>query len=137
MANRFQSGAAVNSGYYLNAARWAIQPVARDGERLPEGKGDWMKIPTLLALVLTPVLGLTFLMFLPFIGFALLLAHVASPVLKLFRRSATELAGTMSPGWQPGEAHLTGKAPEKTEAAPAAKDEKLDALQGEIDARRK
>ncbi|MGC3999159.1 MAG: hypothetical protein QM767_17660 [Anaeromyxobacter sp.] len=135
MTNRFESGAAVRSGYYLNAARWAIQPVARDGERLPEGKGVWMKVPTLAALVLTPILGLTFLMFLPLIGFALLLGYLARPVVRLFHRSATELAGTMTPGWQPGEAHLTGKAPEAPTKAPA-RDEKLDALQAEIEEKR-
>lgn len=138
MANRFQSGGAVQSGYYLNPGRWAIAPIARDGERLPDGRGDWMRIPTIAALVLTPILGLTFLMFLPFIGFALFIAHLASPAVRVFRRSAADLAATVSPGWRPGEAHLTGKsegaAPEGK--GPSAGDEKLDALQKEIEARR-
>jgi hypothetical protein len=138
MTTRFQSGSAVQSGYYLNPGRWAVQPIARDGERLPEGRGDWMRIPTIAALLLAPVLGLAFLMFLPFIGFALLFAHLASPVVRVFRRSANDLAATVSPGWQPGEAHLTGKRPEdaSTDEGAAPKDEKLDALEEEIRARR-
>jgi hypothetical protein len=54
-------------------------------------------------------MGAAFLIFLPLIGFYLALATLVRPVTKLFHRSATELAATMSPGWAPGEAHLTGK----------------------------
>jgi hypothetical protein len=126
----------VNSGYYLNLSRWAIEPVAKDGGRLPEGRGTWTKIPTAAALVLVPILGATFLMFLPLIGFALVAQALASPVLNLFRSSASDLAATMHPGWQPGEAHFTGKSSESagTEEKGPSKpgEQRLDALEREI-----
>ena len=112
MTNTMKGGSTVSSGYYLNLSRWAIQPVAKDGERLPEGEGEWMKVPTAAAILLTPVLGATFLMFLPLIGFALLLQALVTPLIGIFRHGATEVAATMSPGWQPGEAHFTGKSTE-------------------------
>ena len=37
MAERFQGGSAVAGGYYLDVRRWAVAPVARDGDRLPPG----------------------------------------------------------------------------------------------------
>ena len=140
MANTFKGGSAVKSGYYFNASRWAIEPVARDGERLPEGKGEWLPIPTAAALLLTPILGATFLMFMPLVGFILTLQAITAPIVHLVRGSAKDLAATMSPGWQPGEAHFTGKSPESTkveEKGPIAEDGKLDALEKEIEAKRR
>jgi hypothetical protein len=83
-------------------------------------------------------MGGLFVVFLPFIGFALALYAASKPLVGLFHRSARELAATVTPGWQPGEAHFTGKRGEekKAEQAPPAKDEKLDALQAEIEEKR-
>ena len=46
MTTTYESGSAVLSGYYLNPTSWHVEPVARDGERLPSGRGRWMRIPT-------------------------------------------------------------------------------------------
>jgi hypothetical protein len=141
MTNTFKSGAAVQSGYYLNAAEWAVHPVARDGERLPEGRGTWRRVPTLVAIGLTPILGLMFLMFLPFIGFALAAQAAVLPVVRMFRSSAADLAATVGPGFAPGEAHLTGKRGDEKESAAGkgaeASAERLDALEREIESKRK
>ena len=140
MATTYESGSKVNSGYYFNAARWHVEPIANDGDRLPEGNGKWMKVPTAAALLLVPILGATFLMFLPFIGFALLAHAMATKAVGVFRTHATELAATMSPGWQPGEAHFTGKRAENAgveEKGPTAKGDALDALAEEIERKRK
>jgi hypothetical protein len=136
----FKGGTAVKNGYYLNLSRWAIEPVSRDGERLPEGKGEWIAIPAVAALALTPVLGATFLMLLPLNGVVLSLQALASPVVRMFQSSAADLAATVSPGWQPGEAHFTGKSPERAgieEEGPIAQDERLDALEREIEQKRR
>jgi hypothetical protein len=140
MANTFEGGAAVRSGYYYNAARWAVEPIAKDGDRLPEGEGTWMRVPTVVALGAVPLVGLGFLMALPFIGFALTAKALATPAIRLFHRSAEDLAATVSPGWQPGEAHLTGKRAENAEVEekgpPSAAGERLEALEKEIEAKR-
>jgi hypothetical protein len=141
MATTYESGSTVKSGYYFNTTRWAIEPVARDGERLPAGKGAWLRVPTAAALLLTPILGALFLMFLPLIGFVLFFRALAEPLVRMFRSSAEDLAATMSPGWTPGEAHLTGKAPENAgveEKGPiAAGSAELDALAREIEEKRR
>jgi hypothetical protein len=137
MANTFESGAAVKSGYYLDAAGWAVHPVAHDGDRLPAGRGAWRRIPTFAAIVLTPVLGLVFLMFLPVIGFLLAIQAAVLPLIRLFRASAIDLAATVGPGWAPGEAHLTGKRGEEAagEGAPEASG-RLGELEKEIEEKR-
>jgi hypothetical protein len=139
MTTTHESGSAVRSGYYFNAARWQVEPIAADGQRLPEGAGRWMRVPTALALLLVPILGAAFLVFLPVIGVVLTLQALASPVVKTFRVHATELAATMTPGWQPGEAHFTGKRPEDAvvDEGPAARVSALDALAREIEQRRR
>jgi hypothetical protein len=140
MATTFESGSAVLSGYYLNAARWHVEPIANDGDRLPAGRGSWMRVPTAAALVLVPLLGAAFLVFLPLIGFLVSLHAVASHVVKAFHGPATDLAATLSTGWQPGEAHFTGKATERAgveEKGPLASGDALDALAAEIERRRR
>jgi len=104
------AGEQVSAGYYLSTKNWHIHPVAADGERLPGEAGEsWVRISVVAALALTPVLGLAFLMFLPFIGFYLTIEAAVRPLLRAVRHETAELVATMSPGWQPGEAHLTGK----------------------------
>jgi hypothetical protein len=130
------AGSAAKAGYYFNPRSWVVHPVPADGERLPGEAGhQWIPIPTLAALVLTPVLGLTFLMFLPFIGFYLTIEAALRPLLRLFHREAVELAATMSPGWQPGEAHLTGK-PGEHQAEEPNPTEEIEKLAREVEARR-
>jgi hypothetical protein len=139
MATMIESGSAVQSGYYFNPVRWHVTPVERDGGKLPEGKGGWIKVNTAVALLLVPILGATFLMFLPFIGFALFFQAMGMKVVNVFKGGAEQLASTVSPGWQPGEAHFTGKATENagTEEKGASQQEaRLDALEKEIEEKR-
>ncbi len=140
MANTYQSGSAVRSGYYFNAARWHVEPIAEDGAKLPAGHGSWFKVPTVVALALVPILGAAFLMFLPLIGFLMLFRAFGEKVVGVFRTSAADLAATVSPGWQPGEAHFTGKSPEYAgveEKGPTSRGDALDALAAEIERKRK
>jgi hypothetical protein len=69
-----------------------------------------------------PVLGGLMVVFLPFIGLYLAAKAALSPVGKMFNRSAQDLAATVTPGWAPGAAHMTGKATD----AKAAEGEKID-----------
>jgi hypothetical protein len=140
MPRTHESGAAVKSGYYVDLEGWSVHPVAHDGERLPPGRGAWRRVPTAVAIGLTPILGLAFLMFLPVIGFVLAARAAANPLVRMFRASAADLAATVSPGWAPGEAHLTGKRRENASAeekGPPAAAERLDALEREIEERRR
>jgi hypothetical protein len=140
MATTYESGSAVLSGYYLNPSAWHVEPIANDGGRLPSGTGRWMRIPTAAALLMVPLLGAAFLIFLPLIGFLVSLQAVAAHVVKAFEGSAAELAATVSPGWQPGEAHFTGKRSENAgveEKGPTARGDALDALAAEIERMRR
>ena len=135
---KLNAGTPVKSGHYFSLKSWTILPVEHDGELLPGAAGEqWVPMPLAVAVAAAPVLGAGFLMFMPFIGFYLTAKALARPVVRIFSKSTTELAATMSPGMVPGEAYLTGKAGEKKdEAKGSAEAKELDALQAEIDARR-
>ncbi len=135
-----KGGASVRSGYYWNPRHWTLIPVANDGETLAGSPEEmFLRVPLPLALALVPLMGALFVFFLPALGFILLFQAVGLKVVGLFKRSAGELAATITPGWQPGEAHLTGKRAEKKgeeEAPPAAEGSRLEKLEREIEEKR-
>lgn len=88
MATHHHSGAAVESGFYLNPRTWAIEPIPAGGGRLPAGEGHWLRVPMVVALALAPVLGLTFAMFLPAAGFIVFALHLVGLVARPFRKAA-------------------------------------------------
>jgi hypothetical protein len=132
-------GSAVQGGYYLSKSNWEIFPVEHDGQRLPGKVAEhYVKLPTAAVFLLMPVLGGLMVVFLPFIGLYMTAQAALRPLVGMFRRSAQDLAATVTPGWQPGEAHFTGKRSEEkaVEVAPS-KEARLEELAREIDARRK
>ena len=132
---KFESNAAVKSGYYFNPVAMIVLPVQRDGERLPNEKGYWLAIPTVAALAVVPLLGSLFAFFLPAIGFLLTAQAAVVKVTGIGRAGAGEL---MAPGYAPGMAHLTGKgAGEAKKAGEAKADSELEKLEKEIAEKRK
>ena len=132
-------GSAVQGGYYLSKSNWEIFPVEKDGQRLPGAAAEhYVKLNTAAALMLMPVLGGLMVVFLPFIGLYLTAQAALRPLVGMFTRSAQDLAATVTPGWQPGAAHFTGKRSEEKAAEEApSKEAKLEELAKEIDAKRR
>jgi hypothetical protein len=131
---KFESNAAVKSGYYFNPVTMSCVPVQRDGERLPNEKGSWIAIPTFAALALVPLLGSLFAFFLPAIGFILTAQALVVKATGLGRAGAGEL---MAPGYAPGMAHLTGKPGEEKKEGEAKATPELEKLAKEIESKRK
>jgi hypothetical protein len=131
---KFESNASVKAGYYFNPVTMNVVPVARDGERLPNEKGSWLAIPTVVALALTPLLGAAFLMFLPMIGFVLFAEASGRKLAGAFSTSAGTI---VAPGYAPGMAHLTGKAGEEKKEGEAKGTPEMEKLAKEIEEKRK
>jgi hypothetical protein len=133
-------GSAVPGGYYISKSNWEFFPIARDGEKLPGPASEhYLKVPTAAAFVVMPALGGLMVVFLPFIGLYLTAKAALRPLTGMFSRSAQDLAATVTPGWAPGAAHLTGKATEDKKAGEELRspEARLDALAREIEERRK
>ena len=132
---RYESGMQVGGGYYWNASNWEVEVIPNEGGKLKSGAdARYVKVPFPALFVIVPLLGALFLMFLPFVGFALFAYAIAKKLASLVTRSATDLAATVQPGgFAAGSAYFTGKPEEKKEgAAPAAQSSELEKLEKEI-----
>jgi hypothetical protein len=110
---RYEGGTKVSGGYYWNPREWTVVAVAGESGMLPGRNGDgYVRLHWAMALLLAPVLGGLFVVFLPFIAFGMLIDAAWRGIFGGARRGAQDLAATMTPGWRPGEAHLTGRASE-------------------------
>lgn len=112
-------GTQAKAGFYWNPRTWAITTLSGEGGTLPGGEGDrFFRLPTLAMLVLAPVMGGLFVVFLPFIGFAVLFAHLG----RKGTRTATRLARAAlgRPAAAPPAAH---RQKPRTSGADKGKDE--------------
>ena len=74
---RYKGGEVVKAGFYWNLAEWEAKIVPAEGGSLA-GTADtrYLRVPILAVLVLAPIMGLTYAMFLPFIGFAMVAMYL-------------------------------------------------------------
>ncbi len=128
---RYNGGNKVEGGYYFNLGNWEIVTM-KDPGVLPEG--EYIRAPMPALLIVAPVLGFGFALFLPFIGFAMAFYAAGKKLTGAGAKVAADVGATVTPAWQPGEAYLAGKPEEKKEGAP--KEEKLEALAKEIEEKR-
>jgi hypothetical protein len=144
MATR-RGGTEVRGGFYWRPAEWQIVALPGDQGVLPgTAREVFHRIPTVAMLLLAPIMGGLFVMFLPLIGFAMVLQFAARTTGAAARNAALALGATLAPSWRPGEAYLTGKggaggtkARGGTKEAGAQPDTRLDDLEKEIDERRR
>ena len=72
------AGTKVPGGFYFNRASWELVTVpGKDGELKGEAAGRYVRVPTLLLLAGAPLFSGAYVLFLPFIGFALFFREVA------------------------------------------------------------
>jgi hypothetical protein len=128
------AGSKVSTGYYFNINRWELTFVKPD-LALPTGADSFLKLPMVAVLAAAPVLGLLMVMFLPFIGIALTVGLVAKKVTASVQHAFYGVAALVQPPMATGAAYLTGEKP-TAEASAKADSKSLDALEGEIAARR-
>jgi len=131
-------GMQVGGGYYWNPSNWEVEVVSSEGGKLRGSTGQkYVKVPFLARFLSGPILGATFLMFLPFIGFGLFAYAAAKKVTGGVKQGATELAATVQPGqFAAGAAYFTGKEGEETKQGAPAKSPELEKLEKEIAARK-
>jgi hypothetical protein len=71
----FNGGENVKGGYYFNLREWRLDVI--EGARGPlAAPGHYVRIPVLLMLALAPLMGMVFVMLIPFVGLAVVIEHV-------------------------------------------------------------
>ncbi len=81
---RYRGGAKVRSGFYWHPGKWEVIPLGKNGGVLPGTREiRYIKIPVVLLLLLGRALGGVYMIFLPFIGVALLFGVAGTRVMAL------------------------------------------------------
>lgn len=131
----YHGGEKVATGVYWSLSTGEFFQTPTGGEELP-GKREthYIKAPLSLVMAAGPLLGLIYMIFLPFVGIGGFFLYLANLTAKLFIRSAQSVAETAVPSWVPGVSYLVkekrGKAKaEKKEELP----EELEGLLKDID----
>ncbi len=116
-------GTTAQAGFYWNLGKWEMQMLRLAGP-LPGGADDrYLKLPTLALLLLAPMMGAFYIIFLPFIGFAMVLGYAVRHSGSLAQAAFMGIATVVAPHWQPGEAYLARRQKER-QARRAKKDAK-------------
>jgi len=115
-----EGGTKVNYGFYWSAKAWDMAMVPAEGGLLPGGSDrHYTRIPTFLFLLMAPLMGALYVVFLPFAGFALVAGHALRALKTLAVDAFMHVAVAVSPSWAPGEAYLASRKRAKAERAAA------------------
>jgi len=114
MVTKYTGGQVVKRGIYWSSSSGEFVAVPRDGGRLEGGADDrYFRSPQPLVLVLGPLMGLAYALFLPISGLLVLIPYLLEKMRTgLFSRklAAAHVAGSMAqPGISYLEPHLRGQ----------------------------
>jgi hypothetical protein len=123
----YNGNSKVKSGYYFSTNTLGVEVISDDGGTLPgPATRRYVSVPFPALFVIVPVVGLAFLMFLPFIGFALLGYAIVQRVTGHVSKGADALAATVAPPHATGAAYLGGHEGEKKNEEVSPEIEKLE-----------
>jgi hypothetical protein len=87
--NTKRAGETAKVGFYFNLKTWELNLHKTELAKLPGGETDrYMRIPAVALLLLGPVMGFFFVIFLPFIGFALVARELGRRAMAMFGKKA-------------------------------------------------
>ncbi len=105
-------------GFYWNPRTWQVTLIERQGGVLPGPATErYARVPVLGMLVLAPIMGAAYVMFLPVIGFAMVLDFLGRRAFRAAKSGTVAMASVVSPSWRPGEAYLAKEEKDKDEKA--------------------
>jgi len=103
---RYRGNQTVEPGLYFNLAQLSFKSVETKGP-LPGSENDvYRRTPVVALLVVGPILGLAFLIFLPFIGFAMLGRLLVGKLAVWSSDAAVSFARVVRPAFRPALAFL-------------------------------
>jgi hypothetical protein len=111
---RFTGGETVDAGLYFNVRQLSFKSVDDTGPLPGTGDDVYRRVPMLALLVVGPVLGLVYVLFLPFIGIGMVTWLLGVKVAHMAAGAARETVHVLRPGWQPSMAFLSRSRPAKT-----------------------
>ena len=111
---RYTGSETVEPGLYFNPRQLSFKSVDEEGP-LPGSTDEvYRRVPILVLLVVGPLLGLVYAVFLPFVGFAIVAWLLGVKAVQLAGDAAREAVRVLRPGWEPSMAFLSRSTPTKT-----------------------
>jgi hypothetical protein len=101
-----KGGQMVDSGTYWDLRIGSRIDIADEGILPGSEKATYIKMPSLVMLLIGPIIGLLYAILLPFIGIATVAALAGRTMLRGMNNLA---AKSVSFGWRPKNAYLSGK----------------------------
>lgn len=96
----------VDPGLYLNLRKFRLASMERRGPLPGTTEETYRRMPMLMMLALAPVLGLVYVIFLPFIGFVAVAYLAGQKAVEAGARVAEQFGRVRQPGWAPTLAFL-------------------------------
>ncbi len=94
---RFTGAETVTGGYYLNVGQTKLEVIEGASGVLPgDGGVRYMRIPVIAMIVLAPLMGLLFVLLVPFIGIAVVIEQVGLKAYSLAAAGRARLAHVIS-----------------------------------------
>ncbi len=121
MAITFQSGQNVAAGEYWDLYSGERVSMEREGRLPGDGEQTFTRLPTFVVLLLSPIAGLLFALFLPFIAIAAVLELGARA---LFSGLSESVGSAATFNWRLSEAYLLGKQTDEKKADAATPETK-------------
>jgi len=108
----------VAPGLYYATQPFKLTSVDERGALPGTEDRTYRRVPMLIMMVLAPLLGLAFVIFLPFIGFVMVARLAGEKAIELVGQLATQGARVLQPAWAPARAFLTRAKAAKPDTAP-------------------
>ena len=122
----------VEPGLYFNLRQLSFKSMDDEGPLPGRTEDIYRRVPTLALLVVGPLLGFVYVVFLPFIGFAMVAWLLGVKTAQVATGAARGAVRVLTPGWEPSMAFLSRSKP--TKAAPReTKDEWIEAVEKKLD----
>ena len=115
----YRGGERVEPGLYLHTREWAFKDIQDEGLLPGTGRDAYRRVPTAAMLVVGPVVGLAYVMFLPLLGVGMVVSLLGVKAARAAAGPAEALVRALRPGWEPALAFLS-RAMGAKKAAPAA-----------------
>ncbi|MBI2847081.1 MAG: hypothetical protein HYX82_04280 [Chloroflexi bacterium] len=125
-----RGGQWAESGSYVGLTTGEFVSIPKGGGVLP-GKPEAPYLSTPLAAIAAPFLGLLYVIFVPFIAIVLVAQLIVLRVGRALKAASLGILQAIIPSWRPGEAYLARGGRRKK------KEEKLTALEHEVESRKK
>lgn len=104
---RYEGGNEVKGGFYFNTRQKDLVTVEKDFGMLPGDETDtYVKVPLLFMLTAGPVIGLIYVIFLPFVAFAMILSVAGKRAWTGVRWFGNWMLQAATANWKPGVAYL-------------------------------